>query len=134
MTPSLRRLFQPWSFGLAITLTALTALAVVVIGIASILARPGEVFSLGVGLMLVLYGAIMFGIAWAAFRRHSWAWGLLVAAALLNAFAFGSFLDTNDTGQRVMAGVALAVTVATVISGILPSTRLAMQGEPEETA
>ncbi|NLE96521.1 MAG: hypothetical protein GX596_00825 [Propionibacterium sp.] len=97
----------------------------VVAGIASILSL--DLFGLGVGVMLLVYGAIMCAIVYAAYRRHSWAWGLLVAVALLNGFSVGSFLETDQWSQRITIGIALIFIVAAGIASILPSTRLAMQ-------
>ena len=101
------------------------------VGIASILVRM-QLFGFGVGIMLMLYGGTIVAIAWAAYKRWSLAWGLLIAPALLNAITAWSFLETDDVPQRVGAAVALVLTVATIIAGILPSTRLAIQGEPRE--
>lgn len=119
---------RPTSFGLAVILSGLTGILLMLVGIGSILARL-QLFGVGVGLMLLVYGGTIVAITWAAYRRASWAWGMLIAPALLNAITAWSFLDTTDTPQRIGAAIALVVTVATVIAGILPSTRLAMQGE-----
>lgn len=121
-----RRLFEPASFGLAVTLTGLTGVAVVVAGIVSIVSAP-ELFGLGIGIMLLVYGAIMLAIVYGAYRRFQWAWGLLVAIALLNGFSVGSFLATDQWSQRIAVGVMLIFIVAAGVASILPSTRMAMR-------
>jgi hypothetical protein len=126
MTSNLQQVLRPWSYGLATTLTALTGVAVVVLGIVAIVSGGGR-FGLMVGLALIIYGAIMLAVVWAALRRFVWAWGLLVATALLNAFTVGSFLQTRDTGQLVGAALVLLAVLVTGIAAIMPSTRLAMQ-------
>lgn len=125
MTSMLQRLFRPVSFGLATSLTGLAGLAAVVAGFAAIASQFSR-FGLGVGVMLIVYGAIMLAITWAAYRRFAWAWGLLVATALLNAFTIGSFLETQDAAQRYGMAALLAVILVTGVAAILPATRLAM--------
>ncbi|SDL67003.1 hypothetical protein [Tessaracoccus oleiagri] len=125
MTSTPQRLFQPVSLGLATTLTGLMGLAAVVAGFAAIASQFSR-FGLGVGVMLIVYGAMMLAVTWAAYRRFAWAWGLLVATALLNAFTVGSFLETQDAAQRYGMAALLVVTVVAGVAAILPATRLAM--------
>lgn len=125
---STQRLFEPLSLGLATTLTGLTGVAAVVAGIASITAS-WDLFGFGVGTMLLIYGAIIMGIVWSAVRRRSWSWGLLVAVSLLNAFAVGSFLETDQWSQRIVIGLALIIIVAAGVAAVMPSTRRALLGD-----
>lgn len=126
MSTSLRRLFRPVSYGLATTLTGLGGVGLVLWGIVSAVSA-GDGIGVGIGVMLALYGAIMGAITWAAWRRYQWAWGLVIAAALLNAFAVGSFLGTDDPVQLAVVVPVFVLILVTGVAGILPSTRLAMQ-------
>ncbi|RRD47871.1 hypothetical protein [Tessaracoccus sp. OH4464_COT-324] len=115
----------PLSFGLSLSLTGLSSVAVIAAGIASLVSRT-EQLGFSTGITLLIYGVLMFGVVVLSFLRFQWAWGMLVAANLLNAFAVGSFLSTADPGQFWLALTSLVFIAVAGIAAILPSTRLAM--------
>lgn len=123
-----QRMFQPMSLGLTVVMTIAGGAAFVGIGLASIFARLST-FGLGIGLVLVGYGAVILAIAWCLHRRYGFAWGLAVAVALLNAFVAGSLITGGDGLQRVVASVVLGIAVVNIVVGILPATRNALLGE-----
>ena len=103
----------------------MSGLAFVGVGIASIVdAHAG--FSLGIGLVLIGYGAVVLLGAWLGLRRSPWARGLIVAPALLHIATAVSLLQSDDTPQVLGAAVALLVLVVTVVAAVLPTTREAL--------
>lgn len=63
--------------------TASVGVAVLGVAIGSILAR-GVLFSIGVGILLTLYAALVLTIAWFGWRRPGLATGLVVATNALH--------------------------------------------------
>ena len=117
---------RPWSYGAAVVLTALTGVIVVGAAIWALLSHS-QALGLSVGIVMLIYGAIILGVAWLAFLRQPLAWGLLVAVSLVNAFTAGSFIQTESQGQFWLALVWLIFAVITGICSILPTTRMALQ-------
>lgn len=117
---------HPLSLWVALVGAAITGLVVVGFGVASV-ASDHAVFSWGIGLFLVVYGAFVCLGAWLAWKRNSLARGLIVAPGLLHIAIAVSLLSGGDTQQKVGAGVALLVLVATVVAAVLPSTREALE-------
>lgn len=104
--------------GICIILTALTGLTIVGVGIASYLANT-KTFGIGVMAMLVAYGLMLVGVAWATSLAQRWALGLIVASSLLHALVVGSFLTTNDRAQFTGMLIVAPFVAATVITAVL---------------
>lgn len=111
--------------GICIILTALTGVAIIGVGIGSYAANP-KTFGTGVMAVLVLYGLMLIGFAWAASRGHGWALGLIVASSLLHALSVGSFLTSDDRGQFVLMLVVAPFVLATVVTSVLATGRREM--------
>lgn len=124
---TLSHVFRPPALGVAVLGAAVSGLGIVGVGIGSMAARNAG-FSLGIGAVLIGYGALVLFGAWLGLRRNSWARGMIVAPALLHIATAVSFLQSDDTPQVIGASVALALLVATVVAAVLPSTRQALSG------
>ena len=122
---TLKHIFDPPALGVAVAGAALSGLAIVGAGIGSMAARHAG-FSLGIGAVLIGYGALVLFGAWLGVRRSAWARGLIVAPALLHIATAVSFLQSDDTPQVLGATAALVILVATVVAAVLPSTREAL--------
>lgn len=119
--------FQPPALGIAVLGAAFSGFGIVGVGIGSIAAANAG-FSLGIGAVLIGYGALVLFGAWLGVRRNSWARGMIVAPALLHIATAVSFLQSDDTPQVIGASLALVLLVATVVAAVLPSTRQALSG------
>ncbi len=124
----LSHLFQPPSLGVAVVGAAVSGVGIVGAGVASMAAAHAG-FSLGIGAVLISYGALVLFGAWLGLRRSAWARGMIVAPALLHIATAVSFIGSDDTPQVVGSAVALVVLVATVVAAVLPSTREALGGQ-----
>lgn len=118
-------LFRPVSLGIAVIGTALSSLAVIGIGVASIAARFAT-FGIGIGIMLIVYGVLVGLGAWLGLKRIALARGLMVAPALLHLASAISLVGGGDTPQRIGAGIAAACFAVIVVAALLPGTRLAL--------
>lgn len=116
---------HPLSLWVALIGAGLTGLVAVGFGVASV-ASDHALFSWGIGVFLILYGAFVCLGAWLAWKRSSLARGLIVAPALLHIAIAISLLTGGDVMQKVGAGVALVVFLATLVAAVLPSTREAL--------
>ncbi|WP_296140207.1 hypothetical protein [uncultured Tessaracoccus sp.] len=125
---NLRARLTPPTFGGAVVGTALTGALVLVAALWSMVSHS-EALGVSVAVMLLIHGLIILGVAWAAYARKPWAWGMLVAVSLLNACTAASFVPSTDVGQRWLAIVWLVFAVTTTALSILPSTRLALHRE-----
>ena len=99
--------------------------AILGVGIGSNASNP-QTFATGVMAVLVLYGLMLIGFAWAASRGHGWALGLIVASSLLHALSVGSFLTSDDRGQFVLMLVVAPFVLATVVTSVLATGRREM--------
>lgn len=124
---SVVHLFRPAALGIAVTGTALSCLALVGMGVASIVSRWAT-FGWGIGIVLIIYGALVGAGAWLGARRVPLARGMMVAPALLHLATAGSLATSEDIPQRIGALVAAAFFVAIVVAALLPSTRKALSG------
>ncbi|MFV0427998.1 MAG: hypothetical protein ACK5KO_01005 [Arachnia sp.] len=115
----------PVSLLVAVFGTAVSGLAICCVGVASIFSR-GAVFGVGVGAMLIGYGALVCWGAWAGYRRRSWSLGLMLAPALLHLATAASLFTGGDTGQHLIAGIAGAVALVVVVASVMPATRSAV--------
>lgn len=117
--------FQPPSLGVAVLGAALSGAGIIGVGIGSI-ASAHAGFSLGIGAILIAYGALVLFGAWLGLKRSRWARGMIVAPALLHIATAVSFMSSDDTPLRIGATGALVLLVATVVAAVLPSTRDAL--------
>lgn len=117
---------RPASLWIAIIGAGIVGLVVIGFGVASV-ASDHAVFSWGIGLFLIAYGAFVCLGAWLGWKRSSLARGLIVAPALLHIAIAVNLMGGGDMPQKVGAGVALAVLLATVVAAVLPSTREALE-------
>ncbi len=124
----LTHLFQPTALGVAVVGAAVSGFGIIGVGIGSVAAANAG-FSLGIGAVLLGYGALVLFGAWLGLRRNPWARGMIVAPALLHIATAVSFLQSDDAPQVIGASVALVLLVATVVAAVLPSTRQALGGQ-----
>ena len=113
---------RPVPLTIAAALTGLFALVVIGLGIGSSVQAHGQ-FSIGVGIMLLLYGALLGWIAVTTWRQRFYIRGALVGSALLNlAVAVSSW------GSNVALWSTVGVLSAVIAGcGVLPSTGIAMK-------
>ena len=127
---SLSSVPTPRSLAVAVLGAAISGVALVVTGIATMAVRQA-VISAGVGLMLVAYGVLVCLGAWAGHRRWSLARGLIVAPALLHILVAGSLFTAGDLKQDIVAALILLVSLVTLVAAVLPSTMRALGGRDE---
>lgn len=113
---------RPVPLTVAASLTGLFALVTVALGIGSALQFHGR-FSAGVGIMLLLYGALLGWIAWSAWRQRFYIRGALVASALLNLGVAVSSLSSNVP----LWGVVTVLSAVIVGCAVMPSTTQALR-------
>lgn len=118
-------LFNPVSLGVAVVGSALSAIALMGIGIGAMVSR-GAVFGVGVGIMLIVYGLFVGLGAYLGFRRSGLARGLIVAPALLHLASCASLALAGDVPQLVGSVVAGLCFAGIVIAALLPATREAL--------
>ncbi len=111
---------RPPSLLLAAAVTALFALGMAVMGVLSVAGNP-NIITLGIGLVLGAWAAVL---AWAArglARGRRWSRGPVVAAGLLHLASFGGFVSTQPWAlvPAVLAGLAVA-------GAVWPSTTAAL--------
>ena len=113
---------RPVPLTVAAILTGVFALVVIGLAIGSSVQSHGQ-FSIGVGVMLLLYGALLGWIAFTTWRQRFYIRGALVGSALLNlAVAVSSF-----TSNVALWGVVAVLSAVIAVCGVLPSTALAMK-------
>jgi hypothetical protein len=113
---------RPVPLTVAAALTGLFALVAIGLGIGSSVQSHGQ-FSIGVGVMLLLYGALLGWIAVTTWRQRFYIRGALVGSALLNLAVAVSSLSSNIPLWSTV-GVLSAVIAG---CGVLPSTGIAMK-------
>ncbi|MBI4899393.1 MAG: hypothetical protein HY829_02830 [Actinobacteria bacterium] len=112
---------RPLPLTVAAILTGLFALVVVGVAVGSAVQPHGQ-FSLGVGVMLLLYGALLGWVAWTTWRQRFYLRGALVGSALLNLAVAVSSLASNVALWSVVAVLSAVIAVC----GVLPSTNQAL--------
>jgi hypothetical protein len=112
---------RPLPLTVAAVLTGLFAVAVVGVAIGSAVQPHGQ-FSLGVGVMLLLYGALLGWVAWTTWRQRFYLRGALVGSALLNLAVAVSSFASNVALWSVVAVLSAVIAVC----GVLPSTSRAL--------
>ncbi len=113
---------RPVPLTVAAVLTGVFALVVTGLAIGSAVQSHGR-FSIGVGVMLLLYGALLGWIAWTTWRQRFYIRGALVGSALLNLAVAVSSLSSNVALWSVVAVLSAVIAVC----GVLPSTTQAMK-------
>ena len=117
---------RPRSLIIAATGTAVAGVFILLVALGSLL-QPHAGFSLGIGAILIVYGAAVCAGAWLAWRRSPFSWGLVVAPGLLHTAVALSLLTAGDLPQAVGAGVALLLFLTTLVAALWPSTRVALR-------
>jgi len=113
---------RPVPLTIAAGLTGVFTLVAIGLAIGSAIQPHGR-FSIGVGVMLLLYGALLGWIATATWRLRFYIRGALVASALLNLAVSLSSLSSNIALWSVV-GVLSAIIAG---CGVLPSTTQALK-------
>lgn len=109
----------PLALRLAVGLIAVAGLALVAVGVVSVLQFHGR-FSLGIGAMLLIYGASVIGVAWLGRRHHPLAYGAMTFVTILHGFVIGS----TAYGSRAWWLWLLLVPVVFTIGCLIhPDTR-----------
>ncbi|WP_022910394.1 hypothetical protein [Aestuariimicrobium kwangyangense] len=95
-------------------LTGAAAAALVVLGVVVAAQRHG-IFSVGVGVMLLLYGLLVGAVAWWARRGRLWTTGPMVAAALLHLLVVVAIApDANAWWWALVLPLAMTAALALV--------------------
>ena len=113
---------RPVPLTVAAVLTGVFAVVVIGLGIGSSVQSHGR-FSIGVGVMLLLYGALLGWIAFTTWRQRFYIRGALVGSALLNLAVAVSSLSSNVAVWSVVAVLSAVIAGC----GVLPSTTLALK-------
>lgn len=113
---------RPVPLSVAAGLTGLFGLVAIALGVGSALQFHGR-FSAGVGIMLVMYGALLAWIAYAAWRQKFYVRGALLASALLNLGVAVSSLSSNVP----LWGLITVLSAVIVVCAVLPSTTQALR-------
>ncbi len=113
---------RPIPLTVAAILTGVFALVVVGLAVGSAVQAHGR-FSIGVGVMLLLYGALLGWIAATTWRQRFYIRGALVGSALLNLAVAVSSLPSNVPLWSVVAVLSAVIAVC----GVLPSTTRALR-------
>ena len=113
---------RPVPLTVAAVLTGVFAVVVIGLGIGSSVQSHGR-FSIGVGIMLLLYGALLGWIAFTTWRQRFYIRGALVGSALLNLAVAVSSLSSNVALWSVVAVLSAVIAGC----GVLPSTTFALK-------
>ena len=108
-----------WPVLTAVASVAVTALVLIVLGVAVVAQLHGR-FSLGVGAMLLIYGLGMAGVAWLGWKRHPLAFGAMFFLSLLNAMVIISTANGSKAWWLLGALVAPVITLGCLL---MPSAR-----------
>ena len=107
---------------IAVWLVALAGLLLIGVGVASILQFEGR-FSLGVGVMLVIYGLGVLGAAWLGRHQHILAFGAMTSVTVLHGLVIASTANGSHAWWLWPFLVPVAVTFVCLM---WPSTRRAL--------
>ena len=113
---------RPVPLSVAAGLTGLFALVAIALGVGSALQFHGR-FSAGVGIMLVMYGALLGWIAYAAWRQRFYIRGALLASALLNLGVAVSSLSSNVPLWSLVTVISAVIVVCAVLPGTTQALR-----------
>jgi hypothetical protein len=95
--------------------TWLSALVIAAVAVASMIGGHG-VFALGVGVMLLIYAALLGLVGWAAHRGVSWSDGLLIASSVLHIAVVVSLLRS---GAPIWFLALLLIAAAVLVSAVV---------------
>ncbi|MFZ0531057.1 MAG: hypothetical protein WAL91_11050, partial [Propionicimonas sp.] len=112
---------RPLGLVVAVAGSGVVGLALIGLAVASLASGHGD-FSGGVGVALLVYGALILAAAWALWRGSVLGRGPVVATGLLNLIAAISF-----TATAPWAWAVAIVSAATVVGAALPSTSRALR-------
>ena len=98
-------------------------LFLVVLAVLSVGSEHGG-FSYGVAAALVVWAGFVVAGGLLLWRGRGWARGIVVAAGLMNLFAFGQMVPSNG-----FAILGAAAGLACVVGPLLPTTRAALTRE-----
>ena len=113
---------RPLSLILASIGSILTGFVFVAVGVGSLLQGHG-MLSAGVGAMLMIYGCAVGAIGWAAWTRHLWSLGAVIASALLH---LAVAVSTASGSRSVAVALAGIVPLVVVSAALTPATRRAL--------
>lgn len=117
---------RPPSVLLAAVLTGLFALGMAVMGVLSVASDP-NLITLGIGLVLGAWAAVLAAAARGMFLGRRWSRGPVVAAGLLHLASFGGFVPSQP-----LALIPAALGGAAVVAAVWPSTTAALRfGVPD---
>lgn len=103
----------------AVVITALTGLLLVGLAV-SVMAQGHGHFSLGVGLALLMYGALVTGIAWLGWLRHPFGYGPIMAVNVLHGCVIAS---TAMGSQAWWLWFGLVPVVVAILCLLVPEVR-----------
>lgn len=101
--------------------TGVFAVVLAALAVTSLVSRHGT-FSLGVTIMLAVYSLLIGFIAWSAWRCAMYAWGVLIASAVLHLLVALSSFSSNP----LLWSVVIVGCLAVIGGGLAPSTRRAL--------
>ena len=113
---------EPGLIAVAVASVALGAVLIVLAGLSLAAAHGG--FSYGVAAALVVWALVVAGSGLLLWRGAGRLRGVVVAAGLMNLFAFGQMIPSN--GLAVVGAVA---GLACVVGPLLPGSRAALSRE-----
>jgi hypothetical protein len=117
---------RPLPLVVAVVGAGLAGLALIALAVASLASNHGS-FSGGVGIALVVYGAMMILAGWALWRRSLFGRGPVVALSLLNVAAGYTF-----TPSAPWVWVGVVVSAVTAVAAALPATSRALRLRPHQ--
>ena len=114
---------RPFPLTLAAGLVWLVALVIAAIGIGSIAELHGRC-SVGVGVMLLAYAALLGWVGYSAWRRRFYSRGMLVGTGLLHLAVAVSSMSAGNLPVWIAVAAVSAVTIA---GAMAPSTATALR-------
>lgn len=112
---------RPAGLVVAAALTALFAAGMLGMGVLSVTSHPNGL-TVGIGLVLLLWAAVLGLAAWGFARGRRWARGPVVAGGLLHLASFANFVPSQP-----LAVIPAALALVTVWAAVLPSTTAALR-------
>ena len=109
----------PVSVLVAVVATWICAIALLVVAIA-VMVSGRDVFSAGVGAMLIIYAALVVLVGWMAVKGRPPAQGLMVASGLLHVVVLVSL---QRSGGPVWFWILAVIPAAAVIASLSPRSR-----------
>jgi hypothetical protein len=113
---------RPLPLSTAALLVWLVGAVVAALGVGTVAQLHGR-FSAGVGVMLLVYAAVLAWVGWSAWTLRFYARGMLVGTGLLHLFLAVSSMAAGNVAIWTAVSV---VSVVTVVAAMLPSTSAAL--------